>query len=83
MPAALLRQVGGWRDVGYEDWDLLVRLMAAGGQYALIPAPVLYHRVRAGSLYFQYAKTHEKRVQAIRDTNNIFFRGFHADRDPE
>ena len=73
MPTALLREVGGWRENGYEDWDLLIRLMAAGGEWVILEEVTLFHRVRADGLLAEYMQTHEDRVQAIRESNAEFF----------
>jgi len=69
----LLMQVSGWHEVGYEDWDLLVRLMAAGG----IPIPLhqitLYHRVRADGRLAQMTTQHDQHVRGIRERNREWF----------
>jgi len=70
----LFLQAGGWREVGYEDWELLVRLMAAGGQYRMVLEPVLYHRVRADGRGAMFAVTDAERIQAIREANADWFR---------
>ena len=42
---AALEAVGGWRDAGWaEDWDLLLRLVAAGWRLAKVPRVLLYWR---------------------------------------
>jgi len=47
--AGLVRQVGGWRDFGWEDWDLWLRCHQAGA--CIRPAPDAVYRawVRTGS----------------------------------
>ena len=70
----LFRQAGGWREVGYEDWELLVRLMAAGGEYRMVPEVVLYHRVRSDGRMAEFSKTNAERIEAIRQANADWFR---------
>ena len=70
----LFKQAGGWREVGYEDWELLVRLMAAGGEYCMVPEVVLYHRVRSDGRLAEFSKTNAERIEAIRQANADWFR---------
>ena len=70
----LFKRAGGWREVGYEDWELLVRLMAAGGEYRMVPEVVLYHRVRSDGRWMAFSKTDAGRVEAIRQANADWFR---------
>jgi len=72
--AELFRQAGGWREIGYEDWELLVRLMAAGGEYCMVPEVVLYHRVRSDGRLAEFSKTNDDRLEAIRQANAGWFR---------
>ena len=72
--AELFKRVGGWREIGYEDWELLVRLMAAGGEYCMVPEVVLYHRVRNDGRGAAFSKTNAERIEAIRQANAEWFR---------
>jgi glycosyltransferase involved in cell wall biosynthesis len=46
-----LEAVGGWRDAGWaEDWDLLLRLSAAGWRMAKVPRVLLFWRDSPGRL---------------------------------
>jgi len=46
-----LDAVGGWRDAGWaEDWDLLLRLSAAGWRMAKVPRVLLFWRDSPGRL---------------------------------
>ena len=72
--AELFKRVGGWREIGYEDWELLVRLMAAGGEYCMVPEVVLYHRVRNDVRGAAFSKTNAERIEAIRQANAEWFR---------
>jgi glycosyltransferase involved in cell wall biosynthesis len=46
-----LDAVGGWRDAGWaEDWDLLLRLVAAGFRLAKVPEVLLFWRDSPGRL---------------------------------
>jgi glycosyltransferase involved in cell wall biosynthesis len=46
-----LDSVGGWRDAGWaEDWDLLLRLAAAGWKMAKVPRVLLHWRDSPGRL---------------------------------
>jgi len=48
---AALESVGGWRDQGWaEDWDLLLRLAAAGFGIAKVPEVLLFWRDSPGRL---------------------------------
>lgn len=61
-PSVVLRRealdaVGGWRDVGWpEDYDLWLRLGAAGWQLAKLPAVLLRWRRRASSATFTHPR---------------------------
>jgi glycosyltransferase involved in cell wall biosynthesis len=53
LPRAALDAVGGWRDAPWaEDYDLWLRLDAAGWRIAKIPSVLLLWRQREGSLTF-------------------------------
>ena len=72
--AELFKRAGGWREIGYEDWELLVRLMAAGGEYRIVPEVVLYHRVRSDGRLAAFSVTNAERIEAIRQANAEWFR---------
>lgn len=67
-----IKQVG-WREVGYEDWNMYIRLLSAGG----IPLPLdmitLFHRERSDGRGAQFAKAHEARIAAMRCDNMKWF----------
>ena len=69
----LFRAVGGWREVGYEDWDLLVRLIAAGGKPVALNRIALCHRVRSDGRLATMTPQHEAHVAAIRLANAEWF----------
>jgi glycosyltransferase involved in cell wall biosynthesis len=55
----VLAQVGGWRDVGWpEDYDLWLRIDAAGGQLAKVPQVLLQWRHRVGRATFADDRYH-------------------------
>lgn len=45
----LFAELGGFRDVFMEDWDLWLRALAAGARHIHCPAPLLVYRVSATS----------------------------------
>lgn len=63
----------GWREIGYEDWNMYIRMMSAGG----IPKPMdivaLHHRVRSDGRLANYAGEHDTRVRAMRLANASWF----------
>ncbi len=71
-PSVLLRrsaldEVGGWRDVGWaEDYDLWLRLDAAGWQLAKVPDVLLRWRVRSSSATFTHARYAPEALRAAR-----------------
>jgi glycosyltransferase involved in cell wall biosynthesis len=71
-PSILLRRaaldaVGGYRDVPWpEDWDLFLRLLAAGHRLAKVPAELLHWRHRTGRLTFTDARYRENRLVEAR-----------------
>jgi GT2 family glycosyltransferase len=72
-PTWLFRKVGGWQEVGYEDWDLLVRMLAAGGQPVMIPRVILYHRVRSDGRLAAQMADHDAHVLGIRERSREWF----------
>lgn len=49
MRTAAVREVGGWRDMPFEDWDLFVRLFRAGYRFKPCPAATMLYRRHDGS----------------------------------
>ena len=74
VEAEALKHVGGWREVGYEDWDLLIRLVAAGLTPYHIGLVTLKHRVREDGRGAEFARTHAQRLEAMRQANAEWFR---------
>ena len=57
LRAAVVEEVGGYRDAGWpEDYDLLLRLWAAGGRLAKAPEPLLRWRERPDRLSRTHAR---------------------------
>lgn len=53
MRASDLREIGGYRDVGWpEDYDLWLRLFAAGKRFGKVPRTLLFWRETPGRLTF-------------------------------
>jgi hypothetical protein len=61
----LARRVGGWQEIGYEDWHLFARLLLQGAHPIQMDRPTLLHRVRPDGRYAEYVQTHAARVAAI------------------
>lgn len=72
--ADFFRAVAGWREVGYEDWDLLIRLVAGGARPCLLGRPALLHRVRSDGRLAEMKKNHQAHLEAMRQGNVEFFR---------
>lgn len=72
--ADFFRAVGGWRENGYEDWDLLVRLLAAGAKPRVLGRVSLMHRVRSDGRLARMKKNHQHHLDAIRRGNAEWFR---------
>lgn len=68
-----MRAAGGWREVGYEDWDLLVRLVALGAEPIPLDVTVLEHRVRRDGRLAVFKREHAGRVAEIYRANRTFF----------
>jgi hypothetical protein len=62
----LARQIGGWQEVGYEDWHFFARLVRHGAHPVAMSTPTLLHRVRSDGRYADFVRTHAARVAAIR-----------------
>ena len=45
-----LREVGGWQDELYEDWDLMYRLWQAQKRFVPVPEATYHYRIHKGSL---------------------------------
>jgi len=70
-----LDSVGGWRDAGWaEDWDLLLRLSAAGWRMAKVPRVLFFWRDSPGRL--------TRRGEAYRPERMIELRAEHLARGP-
>jgi GT2 family glycosyltransferase len=63
---ALYERAGGFRDflVG-EDWDLWIRMLRTGAPIIEAPHPTAVHRVRAGSLSNDAARTVEYGIEVL------------------
>lgn len=67
LPAALLRSVGGYRDVGYpEDYDLWLRLWRAGARLAKLPRVLHYWRDHPGRLTRRHAMYRRRAFRACK-----------------
>jgi GT2 family glycosyltransferase len=73
-PTRAFRELGGWRDVAYEDWDLTIRLVAAGYTIVALDRVVLLHRVRKAGRLAQILPAHQKHLAELRKLNFDFFR---------
>jgi hypothetical protein len=62
-----------WKEVGYEDHNMYIRMMAAGGNPRPMNIITLYNRVRAGGRQDQFAQTHEERMRAMLEDNKEWF----------
>lgn len=45
-----IREVGGWGDELYEDWDLMYRLWQSQKRFVPVPAATYHYRIHKGSL---------------------------------
>lgn len=63
-----------WREIGYEDWNMYIRMLAAGG----IPLPLnmisLLHRVREDGRGAILSRRHEQMIAEMREANGKFFK---------
>jgi glycosyltransferase involved in cell wall biosynthesis len=67
LPRRALEAVGGWRDAPWaEDYDLWLRLDAAGWRIAKVPEVLLRWRQREGSLTFSDARYSLQRFREAR-----------------
>lgn len=69
----LLKRAGGWAEIGYEDWNLYIRLMAAGGKPVPLNIITLFHRVRSGGRGAKFALDHEARLTEMHEANKEWF----------
>ncbi len=68
MDTRLAREIGGWEEIGYEDWHLYAKLSRYPGLTAvMLDAPVLLHRWRADGRYAQMVADNDAHVAAIRE----------------
>ena len=64
----LAREIGGWEEIGYEDWHLYAKLSRYPGLTAvMLDRPTLLHRVRPGSRYAQMVANNAAHIAAIRE----------------
>jgi len=68
-----VREVG-WREVGYEDWNMYIRLLAAGGQPLPLDMISLLHRVRGDGRGAVLGLRHEQMLDEMREENEKFFK---------
>lgn len=61
------------RGCGLEDWDLNLRLAKAGWDFILVPEPLYFLRVHAGSNSVQMAVRNPERQAAVRRLNPTIF----------
>ncbi|MCK5602136.1 hypothetical protein KAR91_09710 [Candidatus Pacearchaeota archaeon] len=62
-----------WKEVGYEDWNMYIRLMAAGGVPKNLDLVALHHRVRPDGRLASFVTAHERRLEAMREDNKEWF----------
>lgn len=63
----LAREIGGWEEIGYEDWHFYTKLLRSGATAVMLDSPVLLHRVRPGSRYATMVADNDKHIAAIRE----------------
>jgi len=69
----ILHAVGGWRDTAYDDWDLLISLIAAGCTPVCLDRVILNHRVRVGSRLERLLPHHEENLAELREYHHDWF----------
>jgi len=67
VDTALARFIGGWEEVGFEDWYFLARLVKVGAQGVRLNRSTLLHRARAGGRGAKLYHTYEQRVAEIQE----------------
>lgn len=68
IATALAREVGGWEEIGYEDWHFYAKLARHPHAHAvMLDRPVLLHRVRPNSRYAQMVRDNDAHIAAIRE----------------
>ena len=68
IATALAREIGGWEEIGYEDWHFYAKLARHPHAHAvMLPRPVLLHRVRPNSRYAQMVGDNDAHIAAIRE----------------
>lgn len=70
-----VKALGGYRGLGYEDWDLTIRLLAHGCQPVNLKRVVLRHRVRSDGRLAALTKQHERHLAELRAANREIFAG--------
>lgn len=62
------RGVGGWEEIGYEDWHFFAKLGVRDGlNIVQLDRPTLLHRVRPGSRYEQMVVDNARHIAAVRE----------------
>lgn len=74
-PTELVRRVR-WKEVGYEDWNMYIRLMSHGAFFIMLERPSLIHRVRPDGRGIKFAMTHSQRLYEMRKDNIEWFNLF-------
>lgn len=68
VDTALARAIGGWEEIGYEDWHYYIKLMRYPGVTAVrLDRPTLLHRVRPGSRYATMVRENSRHLAALRE----------------
>lgn len=62
-----------WKEIGYEDWNMYMRMWAAGGIFKPQDYITMLHRVREGGRSEQFARDHMARVDEMHEANEEFF----------
>jgi glycosyltransferase involved in cell wall biosynthesis len=71
----LLRDIGGWRDFGWEDWDLWLRCHLAGARFTIATGAVYRANVRPGSRGRYSAAESLRHHEAVARANGFDARG--------
>lgn len=68
---ALMREVGGWRDYGWEDWDLWLRCHLSGATIQTAPGAVYRANIRPGSRGRYTAEESLRHHRAVAAANGV------------